>query len=600
MSADTSAPPLVKGKDWIIARWLWDEFLRQRIGYCLIAVAFMLVEASMVGAISYLMRPIFDDVLVAGDESRVVFIALAMAAVFVIRGIARFGHKVILFWQANLAVKAAQLKVLRHLYSLDQGFYKRNGPGLLISRTQNDTSAVGDVLSNMLLTVGRDGATVIVLIGVALWTDWLWTLLAMLFVPVVIVPIQMLQRLIRKRSREALQSRAELSKRLDESFHGIQTVQLSGTEAREVSRFATIKRLHIRKALQATVAKTSVPVLLDFGAAIGIGLVLFYGGMQIIAGTHTVGQFMSFFTALGLLIDPLRRLTALSAEWQGKLAALERTYDLVHLAPKVQNLPGPHLPTPARDRATVRFDHVSFSYEAEPVLRDLSFTAPAGKTTALVGPSGAGKTTVFAMLTRLIDPATGQVLINEQDIRKMDLRALRGLFSVVSQDTPLFDDTIRDNILMGAKGVSDTRLQAALAASHVDQFLPLLPQGLDTIAGPRGSALSGGQRQRVAIARALLRDAPILLLDEATSALDTKSEALVQDALDRLSKGRTTLVIAHRLSTIRQADQILVMDQGQIVEYGTHDSLLVEDGTYARLHAMQFRSRQAAPDSGTP
>ncbi len=574
--------------DRVIARWLWDSFIRHRVPFILLAIGLMVVEALTLGAFSYLVQPMFDDVLIEGERGRVYLLALAMAAVFFGRGLARLGHKSVMAWQAERATADLQAMLLEHLVRLDQGFFKHYAPGVLIERVRGDSEALRRVFISLITGLGRDGSAVIVLFGVALWTDWQWTLIALAGIPILGLPLVAIQRLIRRRSTEARRAAADSSNRLDEAFHGIATLQLTGTEAREMVRFRAILREFARKMTRALIGKAAVPTVMDFGAAIGFGLVLIVGGFQIIEGTRTVGQFMSFFTALGLLFDPMRRFTALTAEWQNLLASLERTHELLHVRSKVTNPPPPHLPPPQRDATSVELRRVSFAYDSEPVLRDLSFLAPAGKTTAIVGPSGAGKSTVFALLTRLADVTEGEVLIGGQDVRRMDLTALRCLFAVVSQETALFDETIRDNILLGATEVSQADLEAALQAAHVDDFLPQLPNGLDTLAGPRGSSLSGGQRQRVAIARALLRNAPILLLDEATSALDSRSEALVQDALERLSEGRTTLVIAHRLSTVRKADQIVVMDRGRVVEQGDHATLLAKGGVYARLHALQF------------
>ncbi len=575
--------------DRIVARWLWDGFVRHRMKFIWLAVVLMIIEALMLGAFSYLVQPMFDQVFIEGESARVYLVALAMAGVFFGRGLARLGHKALMVWQAESATADLQTMLLAHLTRLDQGFFKLNAPGVLIERVRGDSEALRRVFTGLITGVGRDGAAVIVLFGVALWTDWQWTLVAMVGIPTLALPLLAIQRLIRRRSRDARVAAAQSSNRLDEAFHGIATLQLTGTEAREVGRFRDITRRYVQKATRAAIGHAAVPTVMDFGAAIGFALVLIYGGFQIIEGTRTVGQFMSFFTALGLLFDPMRRFTALTAEWQAVLASLERTHALLQVQAKVTNPAPPHTPVPARDQASVELRNVDFAYGSEPVLRNLSFIAPAGKTTAIVGPSGAGKTTVFGLLTRLADVNAGSVLIGGQDVRAMDLGALRGLFAVVSQDTALFDESIRDNILMGAENVTPEALQAALHAAHVDDFLPLLSDGLDSLAGPRGSSLSGGQRQRVAIARALLRDAPILLLDEATSALDAKSESVVQDALEKLAKGRTTLVIAHRLSTVRNADQIIVMDHGTVVEQGSHDALLAQGGVYARLHALQFK-----------
>ncbi|MBT8408078.1 MAG: ATP-binding cassette domain-containing protein, partial [Alphaproteobacteria bacterium] len=295
--------------------------------------------------------------------------------------------------------------------------------------------------------------------------------------------------------------------------------------------------------------------------------------------------FMSFFTAMALAFQPLRRLANLAGIFQVAAASLERLFRLFDTEPTI--LPPPTI-TRIPDDLTLDLKNVHFAYGNQPVLDGLSFTAEAGKTTALVGASGAGKSTVFNVLTRLVEPQTGTVTLGGAPIDQLDLSALRQQFSVVTQDALLFDETLRENILMGRDTVAEADLERVLAASSVAEYLPALPAGLDTPAGPRGSNLSGGQRQRVAIARALLKDAPILLLDEATSALDTKSEAAVQDAIDALSKGRTTLVIAHRLSTIRGADKIVVMDKGRVVDEGTHDELLARGGIYAGLYQLQF------------
>jgi len=574
--------------DRVVAHWLWDRFIRKRLPLIGLAVVFMVLEAAMLGAFSYLVQPMFDDVLVAGDRARVVFVALAMALVFFGRGLARLAHKSIMAGLSEKATAELQGVLLAHLATLDQAFFKRNAPGVLIERVRGDSEAMRRLFKGFITGLGRDGASVVVLLGVALWTAWQWTLAAIIAIPLIVLPILAIQRLIRRRSREARLAAADSSNRLDEAFHGIATIQLTGTEAQELGRFRKIMDRFARMATRAAIGQASVSTVMDFGAAIGFALVLVVGGFQIIDGTRTVGEFMSFFTALGLLFDPMRRLSALSAEWQNILASLDRTHALLQVAPKVVSPPPPHATLPARDTAGVELRDVSFGYDETPVLRNLSLVAEAGQTTAIVGPSGAGKTTIFTLLTRLADGQSGKVLIGGQDVRDYDLAALRGLFSVVSQDSALFDETIRDNVTLGAGEVSDTALQAALQDAHVADFLPNLPQGLDTLAGPRGSSLSGGQRQRVAIARALLRNAPILLLDEATSALDAKSEALVQDALDRLAHGRTTLVIAHRLSTVRGADKIVVMDRGRVVEQGTHDELLTRGGAYARLYAIQF------------
>jgi ABC-type multidrug transport system fused ATPase/permease subunit len=298
---------------------------------------------------------------------------------------------------------------------------------------------------------------------------------------------------------------------------------------------------------------------------------------------------------MGLAFDPLRRLGSMSGQWQMAAASVERLQHILNLKPTILSPAEPKSKPSGSPEITLKDVHMN--YGDLPVLKGASFTAKAGKTTALVGASGAGKSTVFNVLTRLVEPTSGEVTINDLPIKAINLQDLRGLFSVVSQDAALFDETVRDNIILGRNDISESELVAVLDAAHISDFIPNLHNGLDGQAGPRGSKLSGGQRQRVAIGRALLRDTPILLLDEATSALDTKSEAIVQSALEKLSAGRTTLVIAHRLSTVRNADSIVVMDQGEVVDQGTHDELLERGGIYADLYNMQFKRREEQTDA---
>ncbi|WP_127103996.1 ABC transporter ATP-binding protein [Pararhodobacter zhoushanensis] len=586
---ESDAPTVSRAHDRVLARWFWNGYARRWIPWLLLGALCMVIDGAMTGVLSALLKPMFDDVLVAGRADMVLWVALAFGATFVVRAITSFTYRTVMAYVSEKVVTGLQSKLTSHLMTLDQGFHHTHPPGHLIDRVRGDTVEVAAIFDRLIPGVARDSISILALLAVALWTDWLWTVVALVGVPLLVLPAAILQRAVRKMGIRARDASAAASTRLDEIFHGVVTIQRAGLEEQETTRLSQVLSRFVKARVRVAGGQAAMGSMSDLVAALGFALVLVLAGGQIVAGERTVGEFMTFFSAIAFLFDPLRRLGALAGTWQNVLASLERIYRLLNEKPRIAQPEGPLDPLPAPGTEEIRFDDVTFAYDGEPVLRGLSFTAEPGKTTALVGPSGAGKTTVFTLVTRLADAQAGRVSVGGADVTRTDLRGLRDLFSVVAQDSALFDETLRDNVLMGASDVSEARLAEALSAAHVDEFLPSLSDGLDTRVGPRGSALSGGQRQRVTIARALLRESPILLLDEATSALDARSEALVQQALDKLSANRTTLVIAHRLSTIRHADKIVVMEAGRVVEEGDHETLLANGGTYARLYALQFK-----------
>ena len=578
MSADASSRDLMG--------WLWRGYLRRHIGVLAIAFVLMAMEGAAMGALSYMMKPMFDQVFIAGNTGALAWVGAVIFGIFVVRGVAGTLQKVLLAQAGHRAAARLRGDLLRHLMGLDGAFHQSHPPGFLIQRVQSDVNAITEILTKIMTTVGRDLIALIVLLGVAISVDPLWTLIACVGAPALVLPSFLVQRFTRARAREARDLGARLATRLDEVFHGIVPVKLNRLERYQARNYDALSDELVKAEVRATLGSELMSGMVDIMAGVGFLGVLIYGGGEIIAGDKTVGQFMSFFTAIGLAFDPLRRLGAMTGAWQIAAAAIERIRDLLETRATVFS---PARPVPApRGTPKVELKDVHLSYGETSVLNGLTLTAEAGQTTALVGASGAGKSTVFNLLTRLIDPASGEVLLDGVPVSDVDLADLRSHFSTVTQDAALFDETLRENILLGRTDVSEARLREVLDAAHVTEFLPQLSDGLDSHVGPRGSALSGGQRQRVAIARAWLRDTPILLLDEATSALDAQSEKLVQEALERLAKGRTTLVIAHRLSTVRTADRIVVMDKGRAVDAGTHEELLARGGHYATLHALQF------------
>jgi ATP-binding cassette subfamily B protein/subfamily B ATP-binding cassette protein MsbA len=564
---------------------LWRDYLRPHTATLALALVLMVIEGSTLGALSWMIEPLFDRVFVAGDARAIWWVGGGILGLFLLRAVTSVAFKTLMARIAQQSTTAMQVDLLRHLLRLDAAFFQTNPPGALMERVQGDTLAVQGVWAVVISGVGRDVVSLVSLAVVAILIDPWWTLLAVIAVPLLIAPAAMAQRYIRRKTAAMRATSGERSTQLDEVFHGIVPIKLNALEDYQMGRFGRIVDRIVTANVKIEASRALIPALIDVITGVGFFLVLVVGGQEILSGEKSLGQFMSFFTAMALTFQPLRRLGALTGVWQVAAASLERLYRLFDTEPTILTAPAPR---PAPADTTIRVEDVALAFGDMPVLRGVSFVAEAGKTTALVGASGAGKSTLFNVLTRMVDPDRGRVTVGGTDIREMDLATLRALFSVVTQDALLFDETIRENILLGRTDVDEARLRQVLDDAHVSDFLPQLPKGLDSPAGPRGSNLSGGQRQRVAIARALLRDTPILLLDEATSALDAASEAAVQSALERLSEGRTTLVIAHRLATIRGADKIVVLDRGRVVDEGRHEELIARGGLYAELCRLQF------------
>lgn len=568
--------------------WLWRDYFRPHLGWVIVAAILMIVEGSMLGFISYMIGPMFDEVFVAARKDAVVWVGAAIFGIFVLRAGAGFGQRVIMAAVGQWATAAMQADLVRHMMRLDSVFFQDNAPGALIERVRGDTIALQTAWSAVFTSLGRDVVSLLALLGVALSIDWVWTLVAIAGVPILVVPVAILQRLIHKATRHARETAALISTRLDEIFHGINPIKLNNLENQQDRRFSETVDKFVRAQIRSEAGQAGVPAMMDLVAGIGFLGVLIYGGFQIIEGHKTIGEFMSFFTAMALIFEPLRRLGNISGLWQAALASLERLYAIFEERPAILSPANPVSLDGTTGRGDIVLKDVTFAYGENPVLNGVTLTAKAGQTTALVGASGAGKSTIFNVLTRLVEPQSGEVTIGGIGVADLSLNDLRGLFSVVTQDAALFDESLRENIILSRPDAGEEALQKAADAGFVSAFAAALPKGLDSEAGPRGSNLSGGQRQRVAISRAVLRDAPILLLDEPTSALDAQSEQAVQKALDGLSEGRTTLVIAHRLATILHADKIVVMEAGRVVDEGTHAELLARDGLYASLYRLQF------------
>lgn len=571
--------------------WLWRKYLKKHVWVLVLVVILMAIEGAMMGGLAYMLQPLFDRVFVGGSLEQLYWVGAIVFALFLARALLSIGHRVLMTTISRKSVADLQNDLLQHLLNLDMVFFTKTAPGYLIERVQGDVQAVNQIWGALVRGAARDLVGLISLVVVMITIDWVWTLIAILGTPVLLFPSLVAQRYTRKQAAKARDVAANMASRLDEAFHGIGSIKLNGLENYYAGRYKTLTKHQIRVEVKTLFGTAVIPSLVDVMSGIGFAGVIIYGGYEIIQGDKTVGQFMAFFSALGLSFEPLRRLGGITGLVNAAAVSIQRMQDILAETPKIV---APKKVQPLNANGDIVFENVSLAFGDMQVLSDLSFTSKAGSTTAFVGASGAGKTTVFNALSRMFEYQGGQITIGGTSNRDVDPYALREQISVVSQDAVLFDETLRENILLGATHVSEAKLNAVLDAARVSEFLQQLPLGLDTPVGARGSNLSGGQRQRVAIARALLRDTPILLLDEATSALDTRSETLVQQALDEISTNRTTLVIAHRLSTIQNADQIIVMDRGRVVETGTHDALLAQNGYYADLCRLQFSDLEEA------
>lgn len=581
------------GQGGALLRRAWNDYLKRHSGTLLLATALMAVDGGSLGLLSHYIKPMIDDIFIAGHRDSIYPIAGAMFLIFLARALAAYAQRGLTTHVSLRVVSDIQRNLSAHLLSLDSAFFHRYPPGALLERVRGDSAALQSVASNAIIIIGRDSVSLVSLVVVAAMVDWQWTLAALVGLPLIALPVQWLQKFIRRATRKSRAASADLSTRLDEIFHGYKAIKTNRMEGYEQKRLNAGIEEFRRQQFRSERGKAAVPSLIDIVSGIGFVAVMAYGAQQIIDGEKTLGDFMSFFAALALLFDPLRRLASLSGSLSATTVSLERLYALFDEKPTIVDRPGAR---PLADpRGDICFERVTFAYgqgKGPPVLNELSFTAPAGKVTALVGPSGAGKTTLFNLLARFEEPQSGAIRIGGQDIAVCTLDSLRGNLALVSQETALFDESIHHNIAYGRLDASDEEIRAAADQAQLTQYLDELPAGLDTPAGPRGSNLSGGQRQRVIIARALLRDAPILLLDEATAALDSGTENKIQEALERAARGRTSLVIAHRLSTIRNADLIHVIMEGKVVESGRHDDLLLQNGAYARLY-RQFENAVA-------
>ncbi|HXP31658.1 MAG TPA: ABC transporter transmembrane domain-containing protein [Stellaceae bacterium] len=602
--ADTSKPagalptaaarqPEFSHDTWPLTRRLVGEFLRPHLGRMGLAFLAMGLVAAATAANAWLMQPMLDRVFVARDERLLLIIPAAVVGLAFVKGIANYAQVVLMTRVGQRIVADIQLSLFARLMRADLAFFHANPTGTLISRFVNDAGLLRNAATTVLAGIGKEAVTAAFLVALMFYQDWVLALIAFVVFPVALRPIASVGRRMRRVSADTQAELGQFMTLLDQTFQGARQVKAYGMESYETKRAGRlVERLFDLVERAARVRSIASPLMETLGG-IAVALVILYGGHQVISGARTPGTFFSFVTALLLAYQPLKTLAGLNTSLQEGLAAAQRIFTVLDIEPAIRDKP--HAETLRIKGGEIRFEDVHFVYgNGAPALQRLSLTVPAGKTVALVGASGAGKTTILNLVPRFYDVASGAVRIDGADVREVTLASLRAAIALVSQEVTLFDDTVRANIAYGRFGASDQEVVAAAKAAAADEFIRALPQGYDTPVGEHGIKLSGGQRQRLAIARAMLKNAPILLLDEATSSLDSESERHVQAALRLLMRGRTTVVIAHRLSTVIDADIIYVVDAGRVVESGSHAELIRRDGIYARLYALQFADQAVA------
>ena len=552
-----------------------------------ISIIFMIIFSLLTAAIAFLVKPALDDIFLKQDAEMLKLLPLGLIVIFILKGVANYMQSYFIGYVGNRIVANIREEVYYHIQSLSLSFFTSIPSGVLTSRVIYDIAMIQRSVSSVIAGLLKEIITALGLIGVLFYRDWQLAFIALVILPLLFFPIIKYSRKLRRFSKKGQSQVAELTSFLQESFTGIRIIKafiMEEYNRREFYRInerlfqLMIKRLKV-KALTAPISET-------FGG-LAAAAVIWYGGSQVISGHATPGSFFSFMTALFMLYGPIRSLNRSNNQVQEALAAGSRVFELLDTEAEIKDAPNAFTIDSFHD--TICYHEVDFSYDEEKVLQRVSLTIKKGETVAIVGRSGSGKTTLVNLLPRFYDVMRGKITIDDHDIREITQHSLRQQIAIVSQQTILFNDTVRNNITYGRSDVKDKELIGAAKSANAHDFISKLPQAYDTIVGENGVKLSGGQQQRLSIARALLKNSPILILDEATSSLDTESEREVQGAINHLMKDRTTLVIAHRLSTITHADRIVAMADGRIVEVGNHQELLKRDGEYANLYKLQFK-----------
>ena len=566
---------------------LWPTIKPFKAGLVVSGIALVLNALADSGLI-YLLKPLLDDGFGKANHSFLKIMAFVVVGMIILRGVTNFISNYCLAWVSGKVVMTMRRRLFKHLMFMPVSFFDRNSTGKLLSRITYDSEMIASSSSGSLITIVREGAYIISLLAVMFYTSWELTLVLFVIGPIIAVLITIVSKIFRKLSKNLQDSMGELTATTEQMLKGHKVVLSFGGQLVEEERFNKVSNNMRRKGMKMVTADSISDPVVQIIASLALAVVLFLATTPLIAEDNlSAGSFTVVFSSMLAMMRPLKSLTNVNSQFQRGMAACQTLFAILDLEPEKDN--GTYHAEPAKGE--LEFKNVSFAYQGkdELALNNISFSVPAGKTAALVGRSGSGKSTIANLVTRFYDIEQGEILLDGVNIQDYRLSNLRENCAVVSQQVHLFNDTIANNIAYAAQDkYSREEIIAAAKAAYALEFIEKLPQGFDTVIGENGASLSGGQRQRLAIARALLRNSPVLILDEATSALDTESERAIQSALDELKKDRTVIVIAHRLSTIENADEILVIDHGEIRERGSHKTLLEQNGAYKQLHSMQF------------
>jgi subfamily B ATP-binding cassette protein MsbA len=576
----------VSGTDLQIYRRLLN-FLKPYWIKLAISLALTIVTAGATGLVAFLFKYVVDDILIEKNVLMLKLIPLAAILIYLVKGLSDYFSYFFMADVGQRVIMNVRDKLYGHIQTLSMPYFIRTPTGVLISRITNDVNMIQSSVTNAVTEFIRESLKLIGLVVVVFYRSTELALIAMIVFPLVIYPISQFGKRLKRYSTKSMKVMGDVMSILDEGISGIRIVKAYNMEEYEKERFSIENRRYYRNWMKRIAVRAVSSPLMELIAGLSGAFILWYGGMKVVAGTLSAGEFASFLLAMGMLYSPIRKLNTVNIEIQEGIAAAKRIFMVLDTVPEIGNKPD------AADLGVVdgefEFSDVSFSYTGEEyALTGVSFKAEKGRRIALVGESGSGKTTIANLLPRLFEVTSGRIVVGGKDIRDVTMQSLRKNIAMVTQEMVLFNDTIEANIAYGTENASLESVIEAARSAHAHDFIMQMPQGYKTIVGESGVRLSGGQRQRICIARAIIKNAPILILDEATSSLDTESEREVQAALERLMKGRTTLIIAHRLSTIIGADRIIVLSKGKIVEQGTHQELIEKNGYYARLYTIQF------------